>query len=127
MKRITALKKKGLFLGDFVGWCMRKDIKYVCAFMEAEWELCGLEKDGIIDAVVSEDSDCFVLGCRKMIQLLDIKVDPLGPNCSMTTGNCWADYVGNIIPNPSPAELADFAVLLGVDYLDRAYSNSVKK
>ena len=38
MKRIAALKKKGVFvrndiLADFVGWCMRKDIKYVCAFM----------------------------------------------------------------------------------------------
>ena len=132
MRRITALKKKGVYvrediLADFVRWCSRKGIKYVCAFMEAEWELCRLEKDGVIDAVVSEDSDCFVLGCQSLIQLLDIKVDPLGPNCSMTTGRCWVDYVANVIPDPSSSELADFAVLLGVDYLDRAYGNSVTK
>ena len=43
-------------------------------FMEAEWELTKLEKDGVIYAVVSEDSDLFVLGCKVMIQLLDINV-----------------------------------------------------
>ena len=61
-------------LADFVVWCTRKEIMYVCAFMEAEWELTKLEKDGVIYAVVSEDSDLFVLGCKVMIQLLDINV-----------------------------------------------------
>ena len=131
-KKITALKKKAVYVreditADFVRWCDKNDVKYVCAFMEAEWELCRLEKDGIIDAVVSEDSDCFVLGCKKVIQLLDINIDPLGLNCTLVTGSCWTTYVNNILPNPTTAEMADFAVLLGVDYLDRAYGNSVNK
>ena len=127
MKRITALKifVRDDILADFVRCCMRKDIRYVCAFMEAEWELCRLKKDGVIDVVVSKDWDCFVLGCRTLIQLLGIKVDPLGPNCSMTTGSCWVDYVANFILDPSSSEFADFAVLLSVDYLDRG--NSVNK
>ena len=132
MKKITALKKKGVYvrediLGEFVRWCERKSIKYVCAFMEAEWELSRLENDGIIDAVVSEDSDCFVLGCKVMIQLLDITIDPSDVNCSKVIGECWYEYVRNILPNPSRSEMADFAVLLGVDYLNRAHGNSVSK
>lgn len=95
--------------------------------MEAEWELVRLIKDGIIDAIVSEDSDFFVLGSQVMIQLLDINIDPAGVNCTVVTGSTWYEYVDRIITNPSSAELADFAVLLGVDYLDRAYGNSVNK
>jgi 5'-3' exonuclease len=132
LKRITALKKKAVYVREdilayFVRFCIRKGIRYVCAFMEAEWELCKLEMDGVIDAVVSEDSDCFVLGCKVMIQLLDKDLPPLGLNCSAVTGSQWYDYVNNILPNPSTSELADFAVLLGVDYLNRAYGNSVNK
>jgi hypothetical protein len=132
LKKITALKKRGVYvrediLGEFVRWCERKGIKYVCAFMEAEWELSRLENDGIIDAVVSEDSDCFVLGCKIMIQLLDINIVHSEVNCSKVTGECWYEYVSTILPNPSRSKMADFAVLLGVDYLDRAHGNSISK
>ena len=129
---MTALKKRGVYvrediLTEFVRWCDRKGIKYVCAFMEAEWELSRLENDGIIDAVVSEDSDCFVLGRKIMIQLLDINIDSSEVNCSKVSGTCLYEYVSKILPNPSRSELADFAILLGVDYLDRAHGNSVSK
>ena len=45
LKKITALKKRGLYvrgdvLAGFVQWCDDKSIRYVSAFMEAEWELC---------------------------------------------------------------------------------------
>lgn len=130
MKKIASLKRKGAYvrndvLADFVQWCIKRNVKYVCAYMEAEWELCRLEKDRVIDGIVSEDSDCFVLGCQTLIQLLDIDQDPLEPNCSMTTGSCWVNYVSDILSDPSPSELADFAVLLGSDYLDRAVGTSV--
>lgn len=130
MKKIASLKRTGTYvrndiLADFVQWCIKRNLKYVCAYMEAEWELCRLEKDGVIDGIVSEDSDCFVLGCKTLIQLLDIEQDPLEPNCSMTTGSCWVNYVSNILSDPSPSELADFAVLLGSDYLDRAVGVTV--
>ena len=132
LKKIATVKKRGLYvredvLADFVEWCNGKKIRYVCAFMEAEWELCRLERDGIIDAVAPEDSDCYVLGCLNMIQLLDIRVSPTGPNCTITSGNTWTEYVKNILPDATLGEMADFAVLLGVDYLDRAYGNSVAK
>lgn len=132
LKKIVVVKKRGLFvredvLAGFIQWCNEKNIRHVCAFMEAEWELCRLERDGIIDAVASEDSDCFVLGCITMIQLLDIRVSPTGINCTIISGNCWSDYVNDIMPDASLSDMADFAVLLGVDYLDRAFGNSITK
>ena len=112
-------------LAEFSQRCRRKGVKYVCAFMGAEWELTRLEKDGVIDAIVSEDSNFFVLGSKVMIQRLDINLDDGGINCSVVTGRVWYDYVSKVLPNPSKGEMADFAVLLGVDYLDRACGNSM--
>ena len=66
-------------------------------------------KDAIIDAVVSEDSDCFVLVFKSAIQLLDINIDPLGLNCALVTGSWWTSYVYNTLPSPTTAQLADFS------------------
>ena len=132
IRKVNFYKKKALYVREdiiagFVSWCDSKQLKYVCAFMEAEWELCRLEADGIIDGVVSEDSDCLVLGCKLVIQQIDKGSDPLSLNCSMVTRKTWVDFVSEVIPEPTMSELSDFAVLLGVDYLDRAYGNSVLK
>ena len=95
--------------------------------MEAEWDLCRLERDGIIDAVASDDSDCFVLGCSTVIQLLDLKIVATGLNCTIVPGDCWTSDVHNILLHATTGEMTDFAVLLSVDYLNRAHGNSVKK
>ena len=132
MRKINIFKKKSLYVredivADFISWCDSKHLKYVCAFMEAEWELCRLEADGIIDGVVSEDSDCLVLGCKLVIQQLNKGSDPLGLNCSFVRRQTWVDLVSGVIPDPTQSEFSDFAVLLGVDYLDRASGNSLTK
>jgi 5'-3' exonuclease len=128
LKKISTLKKRGLcvredVLAGFVKWCDDKSVRYVCAFMEAEWDLCRLERDGVIDAVASEDSDCFVLGCMNMIHLLDIRIIPANPNCTIISGTCWSELVNTVLPDATLGEMADFAVLLGVDYLDRSFGN----
>ena len=131
-RKINIYKKKALYVREdivagFISWCDYKQLNYVCAFMEAEWELCRLEADGVIDGVVSEDSDCLVLGCELVIQQLDKGSDPVGLNCSFVRRQTWLDLVSGVIPDPTMSELSDFAVLLGVDYLDRAYGNSITK
>ena len=84
--------------------------------MEAEWELCKLERDGIIDAVASEDSDCFVLGCANIIQLIDVGASPTESNCTILSGNRWSDYVKEVLPDATLGDMADFAVLLGAKH-----------
>ena len=98
IKLINQFKKKAVYVREdvvagFFSWCHKKSLKYVCAFMEAEWELSRLEADGIIDGVVSEDSDCLVLGCKLVVQLLNKGADPLGLNCSFVRRETWVNLV----------------------------------
>ena len=52
---------------------------------------------GMIDAVASEDSDCFVLGFLNMIQLLDISVSPTGLNCTIVSGNSLTECIKKVL------------------------------
>ena len=56
-----------------VSWMRKNGIEYECAPYEAEWQLVKLEKDGIINAIVSIDGDCVVLGAKRVIFSLDYK------------------------------------------------------
>ena len=132
LRKINFFKKKALYVREdivagFVSWCDSKQLKCVCAFMEAEWELCRLKVDGIIDGIVSEDSDCLVLGCKLAVQQLDKGSDITGLNCSFVRRESWVNIVSDVMPDPTMSELSDFAVLMGVDYLDRAHGNSLSK
>ena len=62
-----------------------------------------------------------------MIQLLDLKIVATGLNCTIVPGDCWTSDVHNILLHATTGEMTDFAVLLSVDYLNRAHGNSVKK
>ena len=95
-------------VAGFVSWCNSKQLKYVCAFMEAESELCRLEAGGIIDGIVSEDSDCLVLGCKLAIQQLDKGSDPAGLNCSFVRRESWVNIVSDVMLDPTMSELSDF-------------------
>ena len=133
IRRINQLKKSSVYVREdivagFVSWCTRKNQRVVCAFMEAEWELMRLESDGIIDGVVSEDSDCLVLGSKLVVQLLDKSAAPSDCNCTLVYGTRWYDLIDQeVISSPTIAERADFAVLMGCDYLPRAFGNSIAK
>ena len=54
-------------------------------------------------------------------------MSPTESNCSILSGNRWSDYVKEVLPDATLGDMADFAVLLGVDYLDRAFGNSISK
>lgn len=49
-------------------------ISYVVAPYEADAQLAYLERKGIIDGIITEDSDLLVFGCRKIL----FKLDPDG-------------------------------------------------
>ncbi|KAF9081125.1 Rad2 nuclease [Mortierella sp. AD031] len=46
-------------------------VDFVVAPYEADAQLCYLEKHGIVDGIVTEDSDLLVFGCKKVIFKLD--------------------------------------------------------
>lgn len=49
-------------------------VSYVVAPYEADAQLAYLEKKGLIDGIITEDSDLLVFGCRKIL----FKLDPDG-------------------------------------------------
>lgn len=88
-------------------------MQYVVAPYEADPQLAYLEKAGIVDAIVTEDSDLLVFGCRNVLFKLDgegncvsISRDDF-PRCREYNFAAWSD-----------AEFRQMAILSGCDYLD---------
>lgn len=49
----------------------RKNIKYVVAPYEADSQMVYLEKIGVVDGIISEDSDLLIFGCKRLITKLN--------------------------------------------------------
>lgn len=89
------------------------DVKYVVAPYEADAQMYYLERMGIVDAILSEDSDLLVFGCKNLItklsqfgECIDICRDNFA-NCKEMPLAGWTD-----------AEFRSMAILSGCDYLE---------
>lgn len=49
----------------------KNGISYVVAPYEADAQLCYLEKEGLVDGIITEDSDLLVFGCKTVLYKLD--------------------------------------------------------
>ncbi|KAG9043367.1 Rad2 nuclease [Tulasnella sp. UAMH 9824] len=87
-------------------------IPYVVAPYEADAQLAYLERSGIVDGVITEDSDLLVFGCRNVL----FKLDPDG-NCV----NIKREKLGCVKEAPmygwTDKEFREMAILSGCDYL----------
>ncbi|AGO14180.1 AaceriAER387Cp [[Ashbya] aceris (nom. inval.)] len=54
-----------------IDYCIDAGFKYVVAPYEADPQLVYLEKSGLVQGVISEDSDLLVFGCRRLITKLN--------------------------------------------------------
>ena len=45
-----------------------RSIDYIVAPYEADAQLAFLDKENLVDAIITEDSDLFVFGCRRVKQ-----------------------------------------------------------
>jgi 5'-3' exonuclease len=80
--------------------CRRAGVECIVAPYEADAQLAYLEKEGIVDLVITEDSDLLVFGCKRVLfkmddagngKLIDLERDSLGKANK------------NLIVSPSPA------------------------
>ncbi|CUS23477.1 LAQU0S10e01288g1_1 [Lachancea quebecensis] len=53
-----------------IEYCQVQNIKYVVAPFEADAQMVYLEKKGLVQGIISEDSDLLIFGCRKLITKL---------------------------------------------------------
>ncbi|KAG0341975.1 Rad2 nuclease [Podila humilis] len=88
------------------------NVDFVVAPYEADAQLAYLEKHGIVDGIVTEDSDLLVFGCKRMIFKLDkygAGVEILNENLRMVQEVSFHDW--------SMTEIRHMCILAGCDYL----------
>lgn len=102
--------------------CKALEVPYVVAPYEADAQLYYLEKTGVIDGVISEDSDLLVFGVRLLITKMDRFGDCVEVNrenftlCKDISLAGWTD-----------AEFRTMGILSGCDYLPSIKGIGVKK
>lgn len=98
--------------GQFIEKLKNLGVKYLVAPYEADAELVYLERKGIIDAILSEDSDLLVFGATCLLTKLDQYGDCIEINRKDFTACRDISLVGW-----SDAEFRCMAILSGCDYL----------
>ena len=87
-------------------------VKYLVAPYEADAQLVYLEKKGIIQATISEDSDLLVFGAKNLLTKLDQYGD-----CIEIDRSDFAGCRGISLVGWTDAEFRRMAILSGCDYL----------
>ena len=98
--------------GQFIEKLKNLGVKYLVAPYEADAQLAYLERKGIIDAILSEDSDLLVFGAKCLLTKLDQYGDCVEINRKDFTACRDISLVGW-----SDAEFRCMAILSGCDYL----------
>ncbi|BGO99453.1 hypothetical protein NBRC10513v2_003550 [Rhodotorula toruloides] len=96
-------------------------VEYVVAPYEADPQLAYLEKSGIVDAIVTEDSDLLVFGCRNVL----FKMDGEGA-CVHISRDDFAKCREYNFAGWSDAEFRHMAILSGCDYLPSIHKLGLK-
>ncbi|ORY92746.1 PIN domain-like protein [Leucosporidium creatinivorum] len=91
----------------------REGVQYIVAPYEADPQLAYLERAGLVDGIISEDSDLLVFGCRQVLFKLDGEGNCVGiarddfTKCREYNFAGWTDK-----------EFRQMAILSGCDYLE---------
>jgi len=98
-------------------WCMNDDVKFLCAPVEADSQLVSLQFQGIIDAILTEDSDILVIGATKVVYQTIFNKD-LKWKCNILTFDDLTAYGKSIDANMNSTEdTISFSLFHGCDYL----------
>ncbi|KAJ3293341.1 Rad2 nuclease [Borealophlyctis nickersoniae] len=105
---------------EFIKALRSENVEYMVAPYEADSQLAYLAKSGVVAAVISEDSDLLVFGCRKVIYKLDNEGNGIEVNL---------DDLGNIpgMKSWTHRRFQQMCIMSGCDYLDSPQGVGVKK
>ncbi|GAA5928369.1 uncharacterized protein JCM15063_003860 [Sporobolomyces koalae] len=91
----------------------QEGIQYVVAPYEADPQLAYLEKCGLVDGIITEDSDLLVFGCKNVL----FKLDGEG-NCVSIARDDFSSCREYNFSDWSDKEFRQMAILSGCDYLE---------
>ena len=100
--------------------CHKLGIKVVSSPFETDWQLLEAQRAGLINVIISDDGDLFVMGGDNIVSMLDYR-----------TGRCCLYKRDDILSRPSMGsgafaeELPALSCFLGNDYLPRLHGNGV--
>ena len=98
---------------DFILALRKEGISYVVAPYEADAQLAFLEKQGVISAIVTEDSDLLVFGARTLL----LKMSQFG-DCVEIKRDRFGKVTGQItLHGFTDEDFRHMAILSGCDYL----------
>lgn len=90
----------------------RKHVKYVVAPYEADPQMVYLERLGLVDGILSEDSDLLVFGCNRLIT----KLNDFGECIEIDRSNLPRLKKTPYLATFTPAQWRLIAILSGCDY-----------
>ncbi|CAG8559965.1 1693_t:CDS:10 [Ambispora gerdemannii] len=99
-----------------------ENIEYLVAPYEADAQLAYLERKGYISAVITEDSDLLVFGCKNVI----FKMDQYG-NGEEISRDYFAASFEYSMAQLSNRHFRQMAILSGCDYLPSIHGIGIKK
>ncbi|KDN52223.1 hypothetical protein K437DRAFT_293160 [Tilletiaria anomala UBC 951] len=97
---------------QLIKFLRKEGIPYIVAPYEADAQLAYLEKEGIIEGIITEDSDLLVFGCQRVLFKLDVDGTVVEILQSRFASNKTVALAGWSI-----SEFRQMAILSGCDYL----------
>jgi exonuclease-1 len=92
-------------------------VRYIVAPYEADAQLAYLERIGIVDAILTEDSDLLVFGCRNVLFKLDTNAATVVSISRDKFGSVARPTSDISLTNWSDVQFRAMAILSGCDYL----------
>ncbi|CCH58749.1 hypothetical protein TBLA_0A09650 [Henningerozyma blattae CBS 6284] len=97
-----------------IDYCKNNHIRYIVAPFEADSQMVYLEKKGIVQGIISEDSDLLIFGCQRLITKLNDYAECI-EICSLDFGKLTVKFpLGKL----TPLEMIAMVCLSGCDYTD---------
>ncbi|KAH7886997.1 exodeoxyribonuclease 1 [Phlebopus sp. FC_14] len=94
-----------------------ENVPYVVAPYEADAQMAYLERIGLVDGIITEDSDLLVFGCRKVLFKLDSVSSTIVSIKREDFGSLSANEGGISLFGWTDAQFRAMAILSGCDYL----------
>ena len=137
-KKIITLAIKSLRIDEditskVIEYCKKKSIPYIQAAFEADPQLYMLEKLGIVDGIISEDSDYIYLGCKLFVCDTIFKIEEGVMNCNIVRHDNILQFLKEKLNDRNnflvSEDLALLGTLLGSDFhkFDPKHHVGIKK